>query len=386
MFALTHTHREFYIHDPDGAGSQRIVQPANKSTAPPILFSALSIEGMDDSLIAVLPGDHFYCDEDRFTAALESAFEIAAKRPSKVVLIGARPDRPEVEYGWIALGAAVGHESGELYRVTGFQEKPTLDPARTLPGDRSAWNTFVMVGHVRPFLEMAAQAIPAVLERVRGAELWAGSETYIEESVYNELHSSDFSKQVLSPEAMRLLVLRVRDPGWRDLGHPGRVLDVLEESGSRPRWWTKELRKGMAAALASDARALNRLLLRKAQHECRNAVSSRSATPNGAWGNFSRALPTRSWNSTPRAGSCFSIAWPSNCSVTRGRRCWDKRVDALVPEAIRGAHKRHRAQYLSHPVTRPMGSGLKLEARRKDGSHFPVEISLSSVKSGTESA
>jgi PAS domain S-box-containing protein len=56
-------------------------------------------------------------------------------------------------------------------------------------------------------------------------------------------------------------------------------------------------------------------------------------------------------------------------------------VDALVPEALRGVHKGHRAQYHSHPVTRPMGSGLKLEARRKDGSHFPVEISLSSVKS-----
>src|ERR1035441_6181595 len=39
-------------------------------------------------------------------------------------------------------------------------------------------------------------------------------------------------------------------------------------------------------------------------------------------------------------------------------------VEALVPEAARGTHQRHRAQYLSHPVTRPMGSGLKLEARR----------------------
>jgi PAS domain S-box-containing protein len=58
-------------------------------------------------------------------------------------------------------------------------------------------------------------------------------------------------------------------------------------------------------------------------------------------------------------------------------------VENLVPEASRHAHQRHRAQYLDHPVTRPMGSGLKLEARRKDGSHFPVEISLSSVESGT---
>jgi PAS domain S-box-containing protein len=59
-------------------------------------------------------------------------------------------------------------------------------------------------------------------------------------------------------------------------------------------------------------------------------------------------------------------------------------VEALVPEASRGAHRGHRADYQSRPVTRPMGSGLKLEARRKDGSHFPVEISLSSVKRGAE--
>ena len=59
----------------------------------------------------------------------------------------------------------------------------------------------------------------------------------------------------------------------------------------------------------------------------------------------------------------------------------EQKVDVLVPEALRSAHKRHRTQYVKRPVTRPMGRGLQLEARRKDGSHFPVEISLSSVKS-----
>jgi PAS domain S-box-containing protein len=56
-------------------------------------------------------------------------------------------------------------------------------------------------------------------------------------------------------------------------------------------------------------------------------------------------------------------------------------VEALIPEAVRGMHRRHRTEYLDNPATRPMGSGLKLEARRKDGSQFPVEISLSPVKS-----
>ena len=56
-------------------------------------------------------------------------------------------------------------------------------------------------------------------------------------------------------------------------------------------------------------------------------------------------------------------------------------VEMLVPEAARGHHAQHRANYKDHPATRPMGSTLKLEGQRKDGSRFPVEISLSPVKS-----
>jgi PAS domain S-box-containing protein len=56
-------------------------------------------------------------------------------------------------------------------------------------------------------------------------------------------------------------------------------------------------------------------------------------------------------------------------------------VEILVPDALRGGHGEHRARYWDHPVTRPMGSGLALCGQRKDGSSFPVEISLSPVKS-----
>ena len=52
-------------------------------------------------------------------------------------------------------------------------------------------------------------------------------------------------------------------------------------------------------------------------------------------------------------------------------------VENLVPAAMRSGHAQHRASYASHPNTRPMGTGLELQGQRKDGSLFPVEISLS---------
>jgi PAS domain S-box-containing protein len=55
-------------------------------------------------------------------------------------------------------------------------------------------------------------------------------------------------------------------------------------------------------------------------------------------------------------------------------------VEMLVPDALRGGHAQHRADYWNHPVTRPMGQALTLHGRRKDGSSIPVEISLSPVK------
>jgi PAS domain S-box-containing protein len=58
-----------------------------------------------------------------------------------------------------------------------------------------------------------------------------------------------------------------------------------------------------------------------------------------------------------------------------------KPVELLVPESIRVAHVRYREGYWNHPATRPMGSGLTLEGCRKDGTRFPVEISLSPVHS-----
>jgi PAS domain S-box-containing protein len=52
-------------------------------------------------------------------------------------------------------------------------------------------------------------------------------------------------------------------------------------------------------------------------------------------------------------------------------------IELLVPERHRDEHVGQRASYLEHPHLRPMGAGLNLSGRRKDGTELPVEISLS---------
>ncbi|MFM2135568.1 MAG: hypothetical protein RL021_968 [Bacteroidota bacterium] len=60
------------------------------------------------------------------------------------------------------------------------------------------------------------------------------------------------------------------------------------------------------------------------------------------------------------------------------------KIETLVPDRYREKHPDHRRQYYGKPMNRPMGKGLNLSARRKDGTELPVEISLSTFRINTE--
>lgn len=60
-------------------------------------------------------------------------------------------------------------------------------------------------------------------------------------------------------------------------------------------------------------------------------------------------------------------------------------IEVLLPERLRSRHVAHRDKYSRHPGLRPMGPDLDLIAIRRDGSEFPVEISLSPVQMESES-
>lgn len=61
-----------------------------------------------------------------------------------------------------------------------------------------------------------------------------------------------------------------------------------------------------------------------------------------------------------------------------------KKVEEIVPDKYRGNHEKHRESFHANPHARSMGKGIDLFAKRKDGSEFPAEISLSYYTKGND--
>lgn len=235
MAVVTRHHEPFYA--PLMARlrpTELVVQPDNRGTAAGILYPLLKLAARAPAAaVAVLPSDHHFSDAARFMARVEAAFEAAAARPDRLVLLGVIPDSPESEYGWIEPGDLVSPAgSRDLYRVTRFWEKPPADLAQSLRLRGCLWNSFVMVGAVETFLAAIACALPALygaLDNV--APAFGGNlEAAAVRVVYAALPAADFSRQVLTPGTSRLAVLPVTGVAWSDLGSPDRVRQARQQA------------------------------------------------------------------------------------------------------------------------------------------------------------
>lgn len=122
--------------------NQIVAEPAARNTAPTIGLAAQEILRRDpDGLMVVLPSDHVIEKPEAFRRDLGAACRWAAVEGRSVVL-GIKPTRPDVGYGYVRFGRREGKAEGQdIFQVQKFTEKPALPMARRfLASGKYRWN------------------------------------------------------------------------------------------------------------------------------------------------------------------------------------------------------------------------------------------------------
>lgn len=231
---VTKKHEPFYERELcDLRNGALVVQPENRGTGVAIAATILKLLELDaDAIVAFFPCDHHYIDEVAFLDVVEAGIVTAQNHPGTIVLVGAEPTYPEVEYGWIEQAGPLPND--QIFapaRVRRFWEKPNLQTAQELQRRGCLWNTFVTIGRASKFIEMLCRATPNAMLKL-SASIASGDL----ESCFRWIAPVDFSRDVLASQPEHLLVIQDATSGWTDLGSPNRVLDTLARSGGAPNW------------------------------------------------------------------------------------------------------------------------------------------------------
>ena len=234
-------HRKAVLSQITGVPSSNILsEPSPKGTAAAALWGSLLIHSLDPSaLVSVFPSDHIIRPADAFCRTIAMGIDWAAGHDSLVVY-GIRPDRAEINFGYIEAGSTLAECRGHrCLEVVGFHEKPDPQTAASyLRSDRFLWNSGIFTFSTRMLRAMLETGMfPAwsvLLEAFeKGVEDWEG--------IYSALPDDPFDTAVVE-KLVRYHSIRspldrfglVVFPGsfeWHDMGIWESYYHVSEKDG-----------------------------------------------------------------------------------------------------------------------------------------------------------
>jgi len=194
------------------------VQPKHQGTAYEVLLALLMLETRISPSTAVLflPVDCVVNDEVVMTNSLASMAEWIADEPGPVYLLGAVPQGPHDQLGYIV----PWHDA--MLMPTGvyeFVERPDVHRARKLINAGGLWNTFIFGGSLASLVQLFRPRFDATIADLRAA-LRSEHIALDLARAYNNLTSVDFSRDLLARQTDNLKVLRLLRCGWWPLKPP----------------------------------------------------------------------------------------------------------------------------------------------------------------------
>jgi len=195
-------------------------EPCGRDTAAAVGLAAKHVlRRHPQSVMVVLPADHYIADVARFREAVGAAVE-AAREGEWLVTFGVVPTRPETGYGYIRRGAPVWKIGGlPVFRALGFTEKPDRERASAfLAAGEYYWNSGMFAWRVDLIDRLLRTYLPelaAGLEEIAAA-LGTARLGEVLEQTYPALPKISLDYGVME-KASNVLVIPM-DAGWDDVG------------------------------------------------------------------------------------------------------------------------------------------------------------------------
>lgn len=216
-----------------------VVQPENRDTYAGVLLPLMHICKLyPGATVAVFPSDHFIIEEDLFVSYVDLALLAAEQDPSRIILLGIEPDRPEHEYGYILPdGELVSSIPFYMRKIQVFVEKPDTTLAKGLIAQGGLWNTMVMIFNSDTMLELVHRLSPKMFTVFQNILRAIGTphEWQVVKNIYSQMKCRNFSEKVLQPLPLirpsNLAVLPISGVFWSDWGSKSRVVSSLKKAG-----------------------------------------------------------------------------------------------------------------------------------------------------------
>lgn len=214
---------------PELPAANIFAEPFGRDTAACLGLAAIKLEKIESgAMMVALPADHFIRPAQKLQQVVQAAAESAA-RSGTLTLLGIRPRRPAIEFGYIQRGKKMEELRGvSIFHAAAFREKPPLEEAKILSAsDDWLWNSGIFIWSTTALLQAIhryAPALYAALMRIQDA-LGTANEWEIIRAEYAKLPRISIDYAVLE-KAENVTVIEVALE-WSDVGTWNSLADFL---------------------------------------------------------------------------------------------------------------------------------------------------------------
>lgn len=204
-------------------------EPCARNTAAAIAYAALYVREVfgDQSLMWVLPSDHYVGNESALTQAVSKAVAVAKK--GYLVTFGIHPHRAETGYGYIRTGKEIYNGA---HIAKSFVEKPDKKTAQNfIDTGEYLWNSGMFLFSTRKILDAYETYAPETIKKVDESIKNTGNISDIAAHIYAQIPEQPFDKAIMENSRRDVAVIPC-DPEWSDIGSWQSLWELREKDSN----------------------------------------------------------------------------------------------------------------------------------------------------------